>query len=229
MKILIIEDDQHIATYLKKGLELKSYIVDVAHNGDQGLTMIEADHYDLLILDRMLPGLDGMQVCQEIRDLGMKIPILMLTAKNEIEDRVAGLDCGADDYLGKPFAFAELLARVRALTRRPQEQQNNKLQVANLVLDQATSKVELAGQELDLTKQEYALLEFFMRHPGQIFSTDQLAEKAWSYDSEILANTVQVYIGYLRNKIDKAFPQEIPLLKTVRGFGYKLSANQTNV
>jgi len=226
MKILVVEDEHRIAHYIKKGLEMKSYVVDVAYDGEAGLDLAMADDYDLIVLDRMLPKLDGVEFCAQLRAVKNHVLILMLTAKNEIDERVEGLDAGADDYLGKPFAFTELLARIRALARRPQQQIETKLQVADLVLNTINYQVLRSGQEIKLSKQEFALLEFFMRHRGQVFSKEQLAEKVWSYDSDILSNTTQVYIGYLRKKIDRPFPKKNKLIQTVRGFGYKLGDNK---
>jgi len=226
MKILVVEDEHRIAHYIRKGLEMKSYVVDVAYDGEAGLDLAMADDYDLIILDWMLPKLDGVEFCAQLRAAKNHVPILMLTAKNEIDERVEGLDAGADDYLGKPFAFTELLARIRALARRPQQQIETKLQVADLVLNTINYQVLRSGQEIKLSKQEFALLEFFMRHQGQVFSKEQLAEKVWSYDSDILPNTTQVYIGYLRKKIDRSFPKKNKLIQTVRGFGYKLGDNK---
>jgi DNA-binding response OmpR family regulator len=178
----------------------------------------------VIILDWMLPGMSGQKIAKELRKAGNSTPILMLTAKTTINSRVQGLDSGADDYLGKPFAFKELLARIRALSRRGQKPVQTDLLVGDLTLDPTNYQVKRAGQEIHLSKQEFALLEFLMRHPGQVFSKEDLLEKVWSFDSDILPNTVQVYIGYLRNKIDKPFPKLPALIQTVRGFGYKIEA-----
>ncbi len=224
MKILLVEDEPHIAQNIKKGLEMKSYVVDVVHDGQEGLDFALAEDYDVIILDWMLPKMSGHDITKELRKEGSSTPILMLTAKTTINSRVQGLDSGADDYLGKPFAFKELLARIRALSRRSQKPVQTDLLVGNLALDTNNYQVKRAGQEIHLSKQEFALLEFLMRHPGQIFSKEELLEKVWSFDSDILPNTVQVYIGYLRNKIDKPFPKLFALIQTVRGFGYKIEA-----
>lgn len=227
MKVLVVEDEQRIADYIKKGLELKSYIVDVSYNGEDGLAMAASENYDVIVLDRMLPQIDGLEICRQLRKQDNNTPILMLTAKTTVDDRVEGLDSGADDYLGKPFAFVELIARIKALARRPQDKiTTTKLSSHGLTLDTKNYEVVRSGEIINLSKKEYALLEFMLRHQGQIFNAEQLAQQVWSYDSDVLANTAQVYIGYLRKKIDKAFPQEKPLIKTVRGFGYKLLKDQ---
>jgi DNA-binding response OmpR family regulator len=224
MKILLVEDEPHIAQNIKKGLEIKSYVVDVVYEGQKGLDFALAEDYDVIILDWMLPGMSGQKIAKELRKAGNSTPILMLTAKTTINSRVQGLDSGADDYLGKPFAFKELLARIRALSRRGQKPVQTDLLVGDLTLEPTNYQVKRAGHEIHLSKQEFALLEFLMRHPGQVFSKEELLEKVWSFDSDILPNTVQVYIGYLRNKIDKPFPKLPALIQTVRGFGYKIEA-----
>jgi DNA-binding response OmpR family regulator len=224
MKVLVVEDEHRIATYIKKGLELKAYVVDVVFDGEAGLEMATVEQYDVIVLDRMVPKLDGISVCMQLRNDGIHTPILMLTAKSQIDDRVEGLNAGADDYLVKPFAFVELLARIKALTRRPKESQNDVLKTDNLTLNTGTFDVFRSNTKIDLSKKEYELLEFLLRNKGQLFTKDQLTEQVWSYESEVLPNTAQVYIGYLRNKIDRAFPKELPLITTVRGFGYKMEA-----
>lgn len=225
MKLLVVEDDHRILANLKKGLELHHHVVDTADDGLKGLDLASSEDYDVIVLDRMLPGMDGVAVCQQLRQQKKVTPILMLTAKTLVNDRVEGLDAGADDYLGKPFAFSELLARIRALGRRPQTEPTQKLHVDSLELDPNTVSVTRNHQPVQLSKTEYSLLEFLMKHPGQVFSADQLVERVWEFESDILPNTVQVYIGYLRQKIDKAFPKEKKLIHTVRGFGYKLEAS----
>ncbi|MBT4123848.1 MAG: response regulator transcription factor [Candidatus Pacebacteria bacterium] len=222
MKILVIEDDQHIADYLKKGLELKSHVVDVVYDGLSGFDLASSEKYDVIILDRMLPGLDGVQLCHKLREEKNTTPILMLTAKTEVSDRVDGLDAGADDYLGKPFAFVELLARIKALSRRPKNVTGTKLIEDTLSLDTKNYEVVRSGEIIDLSKKEFSLLEFLMRNSGQVFTKEQLTERVWSYESDVLPNTAQVYLGYLRTKIDKNFPKEKQLINTVRGFGYRL-------
>ncbi len=221
MKILVIEDEKRVAKYIKKGLEINANIIDLALDGEEGLDLASDGNYELIILDRMLPKIDGLEVCKKLRDTGIDTPILMLTAKNEVDDRIDGLNCGADDYLGKPFSFDELLARINAISRRPQQLINNQLLEDNLTLDIINFEVTRAKQKISLSKKEFVLLEFLIRHKGQVFSKDQIAQQVWSYESDILPNTVQVYLGYLRKKIDQAFPDEKPLIHTVRGFGYK--------
>lgn len=226
MKILVIEDEPRIAKYIKKGLELKSHIVDVAHDGGEGYDLASVEKYDVIILDRMLPQLNGMEICRKLRNEKNPTPILMLTAKTQVEDRVEGLEAGADDYLTKPFAFAELLARLNALSRRPPQTTSNILQAGNLILNNTTNQVIRNGKSINLSKKEYALLEFLLRHQGQTLTKEQLLEQVWAYDSDVLPNTVQVYIGYLRTKIDRAFPKEQKLIHTIRGFGYRLNGNK---
>jgi DNA-binding response OmpR family regulator len=221
MKLLIIEDEKTIADSIKKGLELKSHVVDVANDGFDGFDLASNESYDVVILDRMLPGLNGVQICQKLREEKNNTPILMLTAKTEITDRVDGLDAGADDYLGKPFAFVELLARLKALSRRPKTVLESRLVVDGLELDTKNYEVIRSGEIINLSKKEFSLLEFLMKNSGRVFSKEQLTERVWDYDSDVLPNTAQVYIGYLRNKIDKAFPKEKTLINTVRGFGYR--------
>lgn len=224
MRILIVEDDRKIANAVKRGLEQESFAVDAEYNGKSGLGAALADEYDLIILDRMLPEADGMAICQIIRQKKIKVPILMLTAKDKIRDRVEGLNAGADDYLIKPFAFEELLARVRALLRRPKEQLNSKLQVNDLLLDTTTFEVKRSGKLIELSNKEFALLEYLMRNPGRILTKDNIISHVWDYDADILPNTVEVFIGYLRGKIDKPFSKSPDLIQTVRGFGYRLGS-----
>ncbi len=223
MRILVVEDEHKIANSIKQGLVQESYAVDVAYDGETGFDLASTEDFDLLILDIMLPGMDGIQVCNQLRQQGNHLPILMLTAKGQITDKVNGLDSGADDYLTKPFAFEELLARVRALLRRPKDQQSAVLQLADLELDTIKLSVSRGGKKINLSNKEYSLLEYLLRHSGQILTKDQIINHVWSYDSDILPNNVEVYIGYLRQKIDKAFPNSIDLIQTVRGFGYKIS------
>ncbi len=225
MRVLVVEDEHKIANSIKKGLEQESYAVDIAYDGEAGFDLATGESYDVIILDLMLPGMSGMEICQKLRADHIHTPILILTAKGQLEDKVDGLNSGADDYLAKPFAFEELLARVKALARRPVNLTGTVLAVENLSLDTITYEVKRAGQLVQLSSKEFALLEYLLRHPGQILTKDQIIGHVWNYDADILPNTVEVYIGYLRNKIDKAFPAEAPLIKTVRGFGYKISKN----
>jgi len=222
MRILVVEDDRKIANAVKKGLEQEFYAVDVSYDGQDGLGSALTIDYDLIILDRMLPEVDGIQICRALRDKSHDTPILILTAKDKIRDRVEGLNAGADDYLVKPFAFEELLARVRALLRRPQKVTDNLLKVDNLSLERVNFGVKRAGKKIALSSREFALLEYLMRNAGRILTKDNIIAHVWDYDADILPNTVEVYIGYLREKIDKPFAKSKPLIQTVRGFGYKI-------
>ncbi len=226
MRILVIEDDHKIANAIKRGLEQESFAVDVAYEGSDGLGSALTINYDLVILDRMLPGADGMDICQTLRAEKSQVPILMLTAKDKIRDRVEGLNAGADDYLTKPFAFEELLARVRALLRRPSQTTQNTLAVRDITLNTLTFEVERQQKQIKLSGKEYALLEYMMRNPNRILTKDDIITHVWDYDADVLPNTVEVYIGYLRNKIDKPFSRSQPLIETVRGFGYKLASHE---
>jgi DNA-binding response OmpR family regulator len=222
MRILIVEDDHKIANAIKKGLEQESFACDVAYDGKEGMGQALTIDYDLIILDRMLPEtIDGLNICKVLRDQKNHTPVLILTAKDKIEDRVEGLDSGADDYLIKPFAFEELLARVRTLLRRPKNKLDDILKVGNLTLNLRTYEVRRGGKKIALSSKEFALLEYLMRNPGQVLTKDNIIAHVWDYDADILPNTVEVFIGYLRNKIDKPF-RDKPLIQTVRGFGYKI-------
>lgn len=222
MKILVVEDEHLIATSIKKGLEQEHYVVDLAFDGEEGLDLAASGDYDLILLDLMLPKMDGLQICRQLRKDEIHTPILMLTAKSQLEDKITGLDSGADDYLTKPFAFEELLARVRALVRRPQNTATTEiLKVGDLSLNISTYEVLRAGKNISLSSKEYSLLECLIRHSNQILSKDQLIQHVWSYESDILPNTVEVYIRNLRQKIDQNHSQK--LIKTIRGFGYKIS------
>jgi DNA-binding response OmpR family regulator len=221
MKVLVVEDEHKIATSLKKGLEQESYTVDVAFDGESGLDFALGEDYDIVILDRMLPGMDGLTICQKMREKGIHTPVLVLTAKGLIQDRVEGLDSGADDYLVKPFAFEELLARIRALARRPKTSIGETLSIADLELNPKTSAVTRGGKSIQLSNKEFSLLEYLLRHKNQIVTKEQIITHVWDYDANILPNTVEVYMGYLRTKIDKPFSSH--LLHTIRGFGYKIS------
>lgn len=222
MKVLIIEDEQRIARYIKKGLQTKAYVVDMAFDGIQGFDLASTENYDVIILDRMLPGMDGLELCRKLRKEGNNTPILILTAKTQVDEKVEGLEAGADDYLAKPFAFVELLARIKALARRPKSKIDNILKVGSLTLNTNTYEVKRNGKNINLSRKEFALLEFFLRHPNQTFNAEQLTQQVWDYDSDVLPNTAQVYVGYLRKKIDLTFPDQPKLLQNTRGFGYKL-------
>jgi len=223
MRILIVEDEHKIANSIKKGLEQESYAVDVTYDGEQGFDLATTEDYDVIILDLMLPKIDGMKICQRLRkEENIHTPILILTAKGQLNDKVNGLNAGADDYLVKPFAFAELLARIKALIRRPQNSLSSILEAENLTLNTLTFEVKRAGKQIKLSKKEYALLEYLLRHKNKILTKEQIINHVWDYDASVLPNTVEVYIGYLRNKIDKPFKNRKPLIQTVRGFGYKI-------
>jgi two-component system, OmpR family, response regulator len=222
MKLLVVEDEHKIANAIKQGLEQESYAVDVAYDGDQGLANALNESYDLMILDRMLPGsVDGIAICKQVRQKGIHTPVLMLTAKDQINDRVVGLDSGADDYLIKPFAFEELLARIRALLRRPKDTASPILRAKDLSLDPASFSVKRHDKTINLSKREFALLEYLMRNKGRILSKQNIINHVWDFDADVLPNTVEVYMGYLRQKIDKPF-KGAALIHTVRGFGYRL-------
>ncbi|OQA51900.1 MAG: Transcriptional regulatory protein CusR [candidate division WS2 bacterium ADurb.Bin280] len=227
MRILIIEDDFKIARAIKKGLEQETYAVDISSDGSDGFGQANTIDYDLIILDRMLPEMDGIEICRSLRKNGKTTPIIMLTAKSQIKDRVEGLDCGADDYLVKPFSFEELVARIRALLRRPSDLKESVVRVADLSLDPILLTVERGGREVNLSAKEFALLEYLMRNEGRVLTKDNIISHVWDYDADILPNTLEVFIGSLRSKIDKPFEGE-PLIKTVRGFGYKIDADTKN-
>ena len=220
MRILLIEDDVAIARSLKEGLEDETYAVDVAHDGDEGYRTATADDYDAIILDIMLPSMNGYKVCQALRQDGKRMPILMLTARDAERDIVKGLDTGADDYLAKPFSFEVLLARLRAILRRPNEKLGEVLRVGDLTLDPSLKKVTRASQEISLTTKEYGVLEYLMRNTGKVLSKEQIIAHVWDFDADILPNNVELFIMFLRRKVDKPFGKK--LIHTVPGFGYKL-------
>jgi len=223
MRVLIVEDEHKIARALKKALEQETYAVDVAYDGDEGYAMATTEPYDLAIIDRMLPGdYDGIGIVKGMRDAKVHTPVLFLSALGSIAERTAGLDAGADDYLVKPFALEELLARVRALMRRPTEQQATILTAGDLELNTVTYSVSRGGKSIQLTSKEFALLEYMLRNPGRPLSKEVIISHVWDYDADILPNTVEVYVKYLRNKVDVPF--KTALIHTVRGFGYKLEA-----
>ena len=221
MRILVVEDERKIANVIATALRHENHAVDVAHDGTDGFVMADTEPYDLLVLDRMLPGMNGLDIVKKLRSKHHPVPILLLTALGTLEDKTSGLDSGADDYLVKPFAIDELLARTRALLRRPPIAQNDILQVADLSLNRQEKLVTRQHTTIDLTAKEYALLEYLMQHPGRILSKKTLIEHVWDFDADILPNNVEAYIKHLRQKIDKPFAK--PLIHTVRGFGYKLA------
>jgi DNA-binding response OmpR family regulator len=225
VRILLVEDETKVASFIQKGLEEEQYQVDVAHDGEEGLRRALATEHDLIILDILLPKRDGMSILREVRERRIDTPVLILTAKDSVEDRVAGLNSGCDDYLPKPFAFAELLARSRALLRRKSTDRGVTLAVGDLVLDPVSHRVTRAGKNVELTSREYALLQYFMHHPNQILTRTMIVEQVWGYDFDNFSNVVDVYVNYLRNKIDRNF--EPKLLHTVRGIGYVLKQPPT--
>jgi two-component system OmpR family response regulator len=220
MRVLVVEDDLKLAAAIRRGLALEGIAADVAPDGEHALVRAEATRYDVVVLDVMLPESDGFEVCRRLREQGNWAAVLMLTARNTVEDRVRGLDCGADDYLGKPFSFAELLARVRALRRRAPVERPVVLQAGNLSLDPATHRAWRGDAPVELSAKEFALLEAFMRRPGEILSRFELLEHAWPYEYENRSNIIEVYVRYLREKIDRPFDRNS--LQTVRGVGYRL-------
>jgi len=222
MRVLVVEDEHKIANSIKKGLEQESFAVDVAYEGEKGYDLASTEDYDLTILDILLPGMNGIEICRKLRAQNIHIPILILTAKGQISDKVEGLNCGADDYLTKPFAFEELLARVKALTRRPKDSVGIVLSSKDLILNTLTYEVKRGGEIINLSSKEFALLEYLLRHKNKLLTKQQIINHVWDYDADVLPNTVEVYIGYLRSKVDKPFPESPDLIHTIRGFGYRL-------
>ena len=220
MRILVVEDEVKIAQFVKRGLKEEGYAVDVAIDGEEGHFMLSSNEYDAIILDLMLPKIDGLTLCRTLRKEGNQTPIIMLTAKDTVKDKVKGLDSGADDYLPKPFAFEELLARVRVLLRKKDGRVQTQLKVDDLVMDILTHKVTRADKEIDLTVKEYALLEYLMRNAGNIVTRTMISEHVWDINFDTFTNVIDVYINYLRNKIDSGF--ENKMIHTVRGKGYLL-------
>lgn len=221
MRILVVEDDRKVSSFIRQGLEEEGHTVETAADGDGALELLlEGDPYDLIVLDVLLPRRDGFAVLKAARQAGVHAPVIMLTARDTVADKVTGLDLGADDYLAKPFAFDELLARIRALFRRHSERRAPILRLADLTLDPATRKVERAGRRVELTTREWALLEYFMRNAGRILTRPMLVQHVWGLDFDPESNIVDVYVGYLRRKIDG--PQERKLFHTIRGAGYVL-------
>jgi heavy metal response regulator len=222
MRLLVVEDEKKVARFVKKGLEEEGYAVDVAPDGEEGLAMALDGVHDLIILDIHLPRMDGLGILQELRKKKVATPVLLLTVRAAIEDKVLGLDAGADDYLTKPFAFQELLARVRALLRRRADAEAPVLQVADLTLDPARRLASRGGEKIDLTSKEFALLAYFMRNPGRVLTRTMISEHVWDYDFDTMTNVIDVYVNYLRKKIDAG--REPKLIHTVRGAGYVLKA-----
>jgi heavy metal response regulator len=225
MRILVVEDEAKVAAFIKRGLEEEGAAVDVASDGSEGFYRASTGSYDLMVLDITLPLMDGLEICQRLRANRVSTPILLLTARDSVEMKVRGLDSGADDYLTKPFAFAELLARIRALRRRDRAEVSMRLQVGDLVLDPATRRVTRDNRPIELTSKEFSLLECFMRHPDQVLSRTLLAEKVWNETFDSFTNIIDVYVNYLRNKVDRDFSPR--LIHTVRGAGYVLRRPET--
>lgn len=220
MRILLVEDEKKMASFIERGLKEHRYVVDVAHDGEKGSFLADVNPYDLVILDIMLPNVDGWTICRQIRKKKIDVPILMLTAKDGLKDKVRGLEDGADDYLTKPFAFEELLARVGVLLRRKSKDKTGQLRVADLELDQIKHVVRRGGNEITLTAREYALLEYLMQNAGQVITRTMIIEHVWNEDFDSFSNVVDVYINHLRNKIDKEAKK--PLIHSIRGTGYIL-------
>jgi DNA-binding response OmpR family regulator len=224
MRILVIEDEKKVASFIKKGLEEEHYAVDTAYDGEIGLYMADVNEYDLIVLDLMIPKIEGLEVLKRIRSSKNNVPILILTAKNTVEDIVKGLDSGCDDYLTKPFNFMVFLARIRALLRREKIEKEPLIKIADVILSPVTHKVTRRGMEIELTSKEYALLEYFMRNPDRVLTRTMISEHVWDYHFDSLTNVIDVYVNYLRKKIDKDF--EPKLIHTIRGVGYILSTNR---
>ena len=222
MRILVVEDEKKIADFIKRGLKEEGYAVDAAYDGEQGYFMATTQDYDLVILDLMLPKIDGLTLCRKLRGEKVRSPVLMLTAKDTVKDKVSGLDAGADDYLTKPFAFEEFLARVRALLRKREAAAPTKLTVGDLTLDLVTHKVSREDKEIDLTAKEYALLEYLMRNAGSVVTRTMISEHVWDVNFDSFTNVIDVYVNYLRKKIDAG--RKNKLIQTVRGRGYILKA-----
>jgi len=220
MRVLVIEDEPGVASFIRQGLREAAFTVDVADNGDEGWHLAQTEHYDVIVLDLMLPGRDGFSILRDLRGSGRSVPVICLTARDEVEDRVRGLDLGADDYLAKPFSFSELLARIRALLRRGAKLATNPIAVGDLSLDVVTRQVRRANRRIDLSAREYALFEYLMRHEGEVVSRTMILEHVWDMNQDPLTNVVDVHINRLRKKIDHDFAK--PLIHTIRGLGYVL-------
>jgi two-component system OmpR family response regulator len=222
MRILLVEDEIKMARAVRRGLEQEGHTVDQCHEGDEGLSRALSYDYDVIVLDVMLPGSDGIAICRELRAHERWVPVLLLTARDAVEDRIRGLDAGADDYLVKPFAFGELLARLRALARRGPSERPAVIEVGDVRLDPAAHTVTRAGTSVSLSAREFALLEFLMRHPGEVLTRSRILEQVWDYSYTGFSNVVDVYVAYLRRKLERPFGR--PLIRTVRGVGYALEA-----
>lgn len=226
MRILVVEDEHRIAQTIKKGLEQEQYAADLAYTGSDGYDLASTEDYDLIILDLMLPEMDGITICKNLRRKNIHTPVLMLTAKGQAYEKIEGLDSGADDYLTKPFSFEELLARVRALFRRPKTMLNEVLTISDLQLHTKQFTVQRGTTPIKLSHKEFSLLEYLMRNADAVLTKNQIINHVWNYEANILPNTIEVYIRNLRNKIDAPFKNKNPLIRTVRGFGYKITKNE---
>lgn len=222
MRILVVEDDTRIADSVKMGLEMEGYAIDIEHDGESGYLSATAEEYDIIVTDIMMPVLDGFAMIRKLREADVATPIIALTAKTQSKDVVDGLDSGADDYLAKPFSFEVLLARIRALLRRPSETQSVQLAIADLIIDPASRTVLRDGHDITLSSKEFALLEYLVRNQGKVMSKDQLIAHVWDFDADVLPNTVEVFIKFIRDKIEKPFPKSPKIIHTVRGLGYKV-------
>ncbi|MFA6141900.1 MAG: response regulator transcription factor [Candidatus Omnitrophota bacterium] len=220
MRILVIEDEKKIADFIKRGLKEEGYAVDTAYDGEQGQFLAKTNSYDLILLDLMLPKIDGITLCKNLKKEEIHVPIIMLTAKDTVEDKVAGLDAGADDYITKPFVFEELLARVRAILRKKGSKEATKIEIGDILLDLVSHRVTRAGKELILTAKEYALLEYLMRNAGTVVTRTMISEHVWDIDFDTFTNVIDVYINYLRKKVDAGHSKK--LIHTIRGRGYTL-------
>ncbi len=220
MRILVVEDEKKVASFIERGLTEEGFEVEVAYDGEEGVAKAESSTFDLILMDVMLPKMDGIAAIREIREKQLKTPVLCLTARDTVDDKVAGLNIGADDYLAKPFAFAELVARCRALIRRGSTDRGAEIYFADLKLDPVAHKVWRSDQEIELTTKEYALMEYFMRNPNKVLTRAMIAENVWDYNFDSFTNIIDVYVNYLRNKIDRNFEKK--LIHTVRGAGYML-------
>lgn len=224
MRILLVEDEIKLAKAIKRALELQKYTVDIAYEGETGLDLAIGESYDLIILDLMLPKIDGLEICRQIRKEKTDTPVLMLTAKGQTDNKITGLDAGADDYMVKPFSFEELFARIRALVRRSSNTTDSVLKVKNLSLDTITYKVKRGGRLIELSAKEFSILEYLMRHKNSVVTREQIVNHVWNYDANILPCTVEVHIKHLRDKIEAPFNS--PLIRTVRGFGYEIGEEE---
>lgn len=220
MHVLVVEDEKKVSTFIQRGLEEEGFSVDAAFDGEEGIQKVEANTYDLILMDVMLPKMDGLAAIKYLREKNIKTPILCLTARDSVDDKVNGLDIGADDYLAKPFAFVELVARSRALIRRGSNDRGAEIRFADLRLDPVAHKVWRSGDEIVLTSKEYALMEYFMRNPNRVLTRQMIAENVWDYTFDSFTNIIDVYVNYLRNKIDQKYDKK--LIHTVRGAGYAL-------